>query len=157
MKTAMAINTTYKVLRRLFPLSKSAVSVWGLPSTFTMIEKTWNCFTPVLRNAGVAVTFTCVTVFVAASDWDVRINRQEVDCIVLRKTWDGSTFPFNEDWFVSTYWPKKKNNNKERKRNVWRDICMVDREMSCRLKKWLIIVFRHFAMGTVIVLEKVLL
>ena len=54
-----------------------------------MDEKSSNSFSWALCDAGVAVTFICVTVLEGVSGWEVRISRQEVFCVVWRVTEDG--------------------------------------------------------------------
>ena len=54
-----------------------------------MDEKSSNSFSRALCDAGVAVTFICVTVLEGVSGWQVSIRRHEVFCVVLRVTEDG--------------------------------------------------------------------
>ena len=55
----------------------------------TVKEKTFNSLTSALCDAGVAVTFICVTAPGEASDWEARVSRQEMVCFVSRVTGDG--------------------------------------------------------------------
>lgn len=107
-KAEMEINTTCQTASFL-SFCKYSVLDTPLPMTVTVNESSSTFLSWALGDTLVAVTFTCVTMPGVASKLEVRINRHEVACVVLRVTVAGRRTPFIEEWLLNICWRKTGN------------------------------------------------